>query len=161
MISADGYIADSNGKEDFIPDEVWNDFLELCKNYEAVVFGKDTYNIIQSFNKELVVPFEELNITKVVVTRDDEFKPKAGYLVLHSPKDVSEKFSNILLTSGPKLNSSFYKDQLIDTVILNELPVSLGAGIPQFESGALPHLLSTPGRTLSTGKTLKTFIVGY
>lgn len=42
IISADGYIARENGEEDFIPDELWFEFLKLCKNYDAFIMGRKT-----------------------------------------------------------------------------------------------------------------------
>ena len=75
VISSDGFIAAKDGGEDFIPDEVWGDFLELCAKYDALILGKNAYAAIQSFGKELVEPFEKLSIKKIVVTRDKNFKP--------------------------------------------------------------------------------------
>ena len=31
VISADGYITERDGSEDFIPDSVFDDFIDLCK----------------------------------------------------------------------------------------------------------------------------------
>ena len=140
VVSIDRYIADKDGSEDFIPDNIWNDFLELCNKYEVVVFGKITYNTIQNFDKRLVSSFENLPIKKVIITRDINFKPRDGYITLTSPEKVIEKFSNILLTSGPNLNTVFLKKKLIDMIILNKIPITLGSGIPQFEKDTIINL---------------------
>ena len=133
VVSSDNYIADKNGSEDFIPDNIWDDFLNLCRKYEVVVFGKTTYNAIQNFDKKLVASFENLPIKKVVITRDLNFIPKNGYSSFVSPEEVVKKFTNILLTSGPGLNTAFLKKKLINQIILNKIPSVLKEGVTQFE----------------------------
>lgn len=158
-ISSDGFIARKNGDEDFIPEEVWGDFLELCTKYNALIMGKNAYGAIQAYEKELVEPFEKLGIKKVVVTRDKNFKPKNGYAVLHSLKEAATLHPNILLSSGPKLNTAFLKEKLIDRIILNKLPVTIGEGIPQFEGGVHPKL--TPLHELSVDKSKGRKLIFY
>src|SRR3989344_7563486 len=151
VISSDGFIATKDGGEDFIPNEVWGDFLELCAKYDAVIIGKNTYHTIQSFGKELVEPFEKLSIKKIVVTRDKNFKPKKGYVVMSSLREIATLHPNILLSSGPKLNTAFLKEKLIDRIILNKLPVAVGEGIPQFEEGISLSLTPLPELDIDKG----------
>ena len=155
VISSDGFIATKDGSEDFIPDEVWNDFLDLCTKYDALIFGKNAYASIQSFGKKLVEPFEDLSIPKIIVTRDKNFKPKTGYIVLSSLKEVAVFRPNMLLSSGPKLNTAFLKEELIDGVILNKLPIAIGEGIPQFEKGVHPQLTHLPELDTEKGNDRK------
>ncbi len=144
VISSDGFIATKDSGEDFIPDEVWGDFLELCTRYDVLILGKNTYATIQLFDKELVEPFENLSIEKIIVTRDKNFKPKNGYVVMNSLKEAVALRPNILLSSGPKLNTAFLKEKLIDRIILNKLPVAIGEGILQFEKWVSPKLTPLP-----------------
>lgn len=159
VISSDGFIATKDGGEDFIPDEVWGDFLELCTRYDALIIGKNTYSTIQSFGKEFVEPFEKLNIEKVVVTRDKNFKPKKGYAVTDSLRETVTLRPNMLLSSGPKLNTAFLNEKLIDRIVLNKLPVAVGEGIPQFKEGA--HSKLTPLPELSVNKSNGRRLVFY
>lgn len=163
VISSDGFIAEENGSEDFIPDEVWNDFLELCEAYDTLIIGKNTYTAIQSFGKELVAPFENTSIRKVIITRDENFIPKAMYEKVSSIDDISEIGSNILLSSGPSLNTAFLKEKLIDQIILNRLSIAIGAGIPQFEAHISPLLipLPEPARETGGGRRLEFYSINY
>jgi dihydrofolate reductase len=130
VVSSNGFIATKDGKEDFIPDEVWNDFLDLCtetygKN-GAVIIGRKTYDTIQAYADELIRPFEELPIKKIVLSRDNNFNIKKGYIVLHSLGDLDLlEEDNFLVSSGPDLNMSLLNNNLIDMVILNVLPISI------------------------------------
>lgn len=45
VISSDGFIAQTDGSEDFIPDEVWGDFLEFLGEYDALLIGKKHTNL--------------------------------------------------------------------------------------------------------------------
>lgn len=147
VISSDGFIARPDGSEDFIPDEVWDDFLDICRNYDTVVIGRKTYETIQGYPKEMVKDFEDLNIKKIIVTSNDKFIPKYGYLVANSPKDALLEGQDILLTSGPSLNSSALSEGLIDKVILNILPEKIGFGIKVFDTNPKLTLLSAVNKT--------------
>lgn len=161
VTSSDGFIASKNGDEDFIPDEVWDDFLELCAQYDTLIIGKNTYATIQSFDKELVEPFEKTNIQKIIVTQDANFVPKSGYKQMSSLQDAVISGSNVLLCSGPALNTAFLKEHLIDRIILNVLPITIGAGIHQFETGTTPELLPLPNLTIEkeAGRKLEFYTV--
>ncbi len=132
VISRDGFIADKDGNEDFIPDELWNDFLELCTHYDVVVMGRKTYEAIQGYDDGLIEAFEKLAIKKIVVSTREDFRPKAGYIKISQPREIINYGSNILLTSGPSLNTFFLTANLLDKVIFNELPVEIGEGIKPF-----------------------------
>ncbi len=134
VISSDGFIARLDGSEDFIPDEVWNDLLDICKNYDTVVVGRKTYETILAYPQAMIKKFEDLKIQKIVVTNDNNFTAKPGYIITHSPKEAFSIGQNILLTSGPTLNSSALSEGLIDKVILNTLPDKINVGIKVFNN---------------------------
>lgn len=163
VISSDGFIAQEDGSEDFIPNEVWNDFLELCNEYDTLLIGKNTYTTIQGFEKELIGPFEKSNIKKIVVTRDKDFIPKAGYEKIMSINDTIKTSLNVLLCSGPSLNTAFLKEKLIDQIILNRLLITLGKGVQQFKTDIAPKLTPLPEFTRKTKgeRTLEFYKVAY
>ncbi len=132
VISCDGYIARKNGDEDFIPDELWGTFLNLCKKYDTEVMGGNTYRTIQKYPKKQILEFENLSIQKIIVTNDLSFAAKPGYTVVHSPKEAFALGKNVLLSSGPGLNTSALNEGLIDKVILIILSEEIGQGIKQF-----------------------------
>lgn len=163
VISSDGFIAQADGSEDFIPDEVWNDFLELLNEYDVLIIGKNTYEMIQSFGQELVEPFENTSIKKIVVTRDEGFVPKTSYEKISSLQAAFKIGSNALLCSGSGLNTAFLKEKLIDRIVLNKLPVTIGKGIRQFETETVPELTPLPEfvRKTKGGRTLEFYKVEY
>lgn len=163
VISSDGFIAEENGSEDFIPNEVWNDFLELCDGYDTLIIGKNTYAAIQSFGDELIEPFESTSIRKVIITRDESFIPKATYEKAYSIDDALKMGSNFLLSNGPSLNTAFLKEKLINRIILNRLSVALGKGIPQFETNTHPLVTLLPELTKETraGRKFESYEVSY
>jgi dihydrofolate reductase len=162
VISSDGFIAQTDGGEDFIPDEVWDDFLELLTEYAVLILGKNTYDTIQSFDQKLIEDFENMPIKKIIVTRDESFVPKTGYEKMSSLQDAAAMSQDILLCSGPSLNTAFLKEKLIDRIILNKLPVAIGTGIRQFETDMNPDLIPLPelSRKTKGGRTLESYKIG-
>lgn len=156
-VSEDGFIARKDGSEDFIPDEVWGDFLSLCKMYDSLVMGRKTYEIIQQYSEEMIKEFESLNIKKIVVTNDTKFQVKSGYITASSPKESISNGINILLSSGPTLNESVLSQNLIDVVIKNIIPESIGDGIKQFENE--PNLVLEIEEDVGGGRKLCTYKV--
>src|SRR6185503_16371911 len=124
-ISSDGFIARIDGNEDFIPDEVWNDFLEICNAYDVIVMGSRSYTAMQKYELEEIRTFEQLHIKKVVISRDTNFKVKEGYVLLHSTDEVKNFGKNILLCSGPALNTVFLNEKRIDKIIHNKVFIEI------------------------------------
>jgi dihydrofolate reductase len=133
VISSDGFIAKEDGSEDFIPDSLWNDFLNLCKSYGVLVMGRNTYDAIQKYNKKLVESFESLAIKKIVVSADSNFSPRQGYVLVRSPKEAFETEQDALVSSGPSLNNFLLKEGMVSQIILYKVPVSIGNGIKPFD----------------------------
>ena len=138
VTSEDGFISTKEGSERFIPDYVWEDFLELLDKYDVLVFGINTYNSLQWYTKKLRIPFEKLPIRKIVLTRDVDFVPIKGYKVIHSLDDISTLIGNILVTGGPNLNTPLLKTGLVHKIIINKVQATIGEGIPQFNDGVSP-----------------------
>ena len=157
VVSDDGFVARENGDEDFIPDELWDDFLVLCGQNETVVMGKETYWSVQEYPRNLIKRFESLDLRRVVVTRDVNFFAKPGYVVLSSPEDVLALGGNILISSGPTLNAVFLEKALVDRVILNILPKRIGSGIKAFENE--PNLVLEKEEAKSQGGKWQFYLV--
>ena len=133
VISADGFIARKNGDEDFIPDEFWDEFVDLCKKYDAFVMGRNTFEAIQKYSIEQIKQLEDLDLKRIVVTNDPSFITSDKYTIVHSPEEALKHAANILISSGPTLNTSVLKLGLVDKVILNTLPEMIGEGIKAFQ----------------------------
>lgn len=133
VVSKDGFIADKNGREDFIPETFWVNFLDLCKEYGSVVMGRKTYEAIQSYEQKLLVPFEQLPVKRIVITSDGNFETKKEYSVVHSPKEAMEFAPDSLVSSGPTLNNFLLRTGCVEKVILHIVPESIGEGIRPFD----------------------------
>ncbi len=132
-VSEDGFIARLDGSEDFIPDEAWDIFLELCTKYKTLVVGRKTYEAMQGYEPEPLQLLEVLPIRKIVVTKNTGFKPKVGYEVAHSISEVYEMAPDALVSSGPSLNDAFICAGFVDKVIQAKIPVRIGEGIKVFD----------------------------
>lgn len=148
VISSDGSIARNDGSEDFIPDNLWSNFLNLCLGYGTLIMGRKTYDAVQQYGEEFIQPFEELPIRKIVISGNHTFHPKQGYTVVHSPADALALAPDALVSSGPTLNNFLLKHGLVKKIILHEIPISIGEGIKPFDrdgvilipSGGAPKL---------------------
>jgi dihydrofolate reductase len=133
VISADGFIAREDGSEDFIPDNLWLNFLSLCKEYGVLIMGRKTYDTIQSYDKELKDSLEALPIRKMVVSRNKDLKLKDGYILVSTPEEAVASAPNALVSSGSSLNNYLIKNRLVKEIILYEVPSLIGKGIKPFD----------------------------
>lgn len=154
--SADGFIARKDGSEDFIPDNAWEEYLQILESYDVAVMGKKTYETLQGYPKEMLQLFEALPITRLVLSRDTSFQPKAGYAVTTELSDIRNAGKNVLITSGPALNTAALEAGIINRMMLNIVPVMIGDGIPVFYHQPELELVSTDrapsGREVCTYK---------
>lgn len=132
VISADGFIARTNGSEDFIPDSFWPHTLKTLKKYDCILIGRNTYDTIQGYEEDMRNSFDNLSTRKFVVTTDKNFHPKDGYEVISSPEEVIKLDINIVVTSGPILNNYLIGKKLVDRIIYHEVPISIGDGIKPY-----------------------------
>ena len=134
VISSDGFIARKDGSEDFIPDNLWPNFLDLCKEYGTLIMGRKTYDTIQSYDRESLQYFEELPIRKIVVSGNQGFQPKSGYIIVHSPEEASALAPNALVSSGPTLNNFLLKNNFVKKIVLHKVDTPIGEGIKPFDT---------------------------
>ncbi len=160
VISADGFIARRDGSEDFIPNDLWPNFLNLCKEYGTLVMGRKTYDTIQSYDKALLTPFEKLPIKKVVITQNREFHPKPDYIVVYSYKDAIKIAPDVLVSSGPTINNFLLRDGLVDKVILHEVSSKIGEGIKPFDRDGIT-LLPVENPSKADGVKVLEYRVGF
>lgn len=156
VISKDGFIARNDGSEDFIPDNIWENFLNLCEQFGTLIVGRKTYQTIQAYPKELLETFEKLNIKKFVITNNPTFIAKAGYTVVLSPKKVDLLTFNALVSSGPILNNYLLANHLVKRVIFHELPIKIGEGIKPFDAEGIT-LISVSGVTQLEGLKVREY----
>src|SRR3989344_5671834 len=134
VVSSDGFIARNDGSEDFIPDILWQNFLNLCREYGTLIMGRKTYDAIQNYDNEPLQLFEELPIRRIVISGNKDFHPKRAYVVVHSPEAALALAPDALVCSGPTLNKFLLKNGLVKKIILHEVPTSIGACIKPFNA---------------------------
>lgn len=156
-VSADGFIARRNCEEDFIPDDAFDEFLELLKEYGVYVMGRKTYETIMGYPQDMVRNFEKSKIRRVIITHNKNFHPGKGYEVIHSLSEINNFGSNILVSSGPNLNDALIEAGVVDRVMWNVVPEKINEGIPVFRSRVVLSQLSSS--TLHSGRKLNTYTV--
>lgn len=107
-------------------------FFSLIRKYNLTVMGKNTYLIRKPYLK--LTPGK----LRVVMTRNpQQFRKDQVPTILEFSSDLPKKlvkrlgglgFKQMLLVSGPKLNTAFFKDKLVDELLLTLEPKIFGKG---------------------------------
>jgi dihydrofolate reductase len=132
VISSDGFIARKDGSEDFVPDSLWQKFLDLCLEYKILIIGRKTYEAVQRYDDIYTKPFENLPIQKIVISSDKNFILKSGYVLVNSPEEAAAKAPNALVSSGPGLNNYLLEKGFVQNIIQYKLADFIGDGIKPF-----------------------------
>lgn len=129
-ISADGYIADTERKEDFLSDEHWKSFTALIQKHKAYVMGKTTYDLVQDWGNSYA---EDLKSSHAIL-----MSRTPGEGLVTSPQEAlieAEKIgASTLVIVGSTVNSLFANDGLITEIITSIEPAMIGNGVPAFAS---------------------------
>ena len=139
--SVDGFIARRDGALDFLPPGGGepHGYEEFMATVDALVIGRNTYEIVLAFE---TWPYGE---KQVIVLSSRPIAPApAGAVVEHmsgAPAEIVErlearKFKHIYVDGGITIQS-FLAAGLIQRLIITQVPVLIGEGIPLF--GPLPH----------------------
>ncbi len=137
--SIDGYIARKDGSIDWLmdlpnPDESDFGFSEFIKNIDAIVMGRNTFELVQTFdNWPYTKPLFVLSSTLKSIP--EKLIGKAE-LIQGDPLSVLKKLNERnyfnLYIDGGKTIQEFLKLNLIDEMIITRIPILLGKGIPLF-----------------------------
>ncbi len=138
--SIDGFIADKNGKIDWLelvpnPDQIDMGYTKLIEEIDAIVMGRTTFETVLGFGIEW--PYEKpvfvLSHTLKSIPKD--LKEKVFLLsgdvtqVLQSIHELG--FYNLYIDGGRTIQNFLEKDQ-IHEMILTTIPVVLGGGFSLF-----------------------------
>ncbi|MCC6404801.1 MAG: dihydrofolate reductase family protein [Candidatus Yanofskybacteria bacterium] len=140
--SADGYIARLDGSEDFLSDAHWDTFTTMAREYGNFIVGRKTYEHVRDWSEN--VNFDSLaGLARIVVTRDSSFVAP-GFIIATSPRAALSMLaergqSRALVIGGTAINTSFFQENLLDTVVLSIEPVTLGEGLSVFDD---PEVMS-------------------
>jgi dihydrofolate reductase len=147
--SLDGYIADIEEKLDWLPNPNEEDinleinYPEFINSIDAIVMGKNTFNIICSFCGDWPYPKPVFVISNSLKEVPEKYKGKIQLLngsVGNILKEVhSQGYENLYIDGGVNIQN-FLKEDLIDEIIITTIPILLGEGKPLFST--LPNRLN-------------------
>lgn len=142
--SLDGYIADRDGGLDFLetvpnPDKVDLGFIPFMESVDAVLMGRKTLEMVLSFN--VPWPYSKPVFVLSSTMKDVPANLEGKLTIISGPlKDVVKGLNLRGLTDlyidGGKLIQSFLAEDMIDDLIVTQVPVLIGGGIPLY--GSLP-----------------------
>jgi len=141
--SLDGFIAGPKGEYDWIVMDSAIDFTALYKEFDTVVMGRKTYEMMTAQGGTGAMPGVEVVVFSrklkpkeakgIRITRDDP----AG--VVAALKKLPGR--DIWLFGGGELFRSLLDAGLVDTVEIAVMPVMIGSGIPVLPPGSTTKLV--------------------
>ena len=144
--SLDGYIADENGGIDWlhaIPNPENDDFgwAKFLNRIDALIMGRKTFETILSFGGDWPYPKPVFVLSNSIKTIPTSIKSKVQ--IISGPlnkiiTDLNNKGFHNLYIDGGKTIQSFLKEDLIDEIIVTQIPILLGNGIPLFAKLSAP-----------------------
>jgi dihydrofolate reductase len=149
-VSLDGFIAGPKGEADWIVMDPSIDFDALFKEFDTVVMGRKTYEVVTAQGGHGAMPGVEV----VVFSRT---LPSSSYpgvrIVNEDPSEVvaalkSKPGRDIWLFGGGVLFRSLLDAGLVDTVELAVMPVLLGSGVPLVPPGNTAKLILNDQKVL-------------
>jgi dihydrofolate reductase len=149
-VSLDGFIAGPNGEADWIVMDPSIDFEAMFKQFDTVVMGRKTYEVVTAAGGSGAMPGMEV----VVFSRTLPPSTRKGVRVVNDdPREVvaelkSKPGRDIWLFGGGVLFRSLLDAGLVDSVEVAVVPVLLGSGVPLLPSGSTTKLLLADQKVL-------------
>ncbi|MDP8239438.1 MAG: dihydrofolate reductase family protein [Candidatus Hatepunaea meridiana] len=138
--SLDGYIADRNGKLDWlkiVPNPEGSDFgfADFMNKIDALVMGRNTFETVCRFGGDWPYNKPVFVLSTTLKSIPDGFVDKveiiSGSLQTVLTTLHERGFYNLYIDGG-KTVQSFLAEDLIDELIITRLPILLGGGTPLF-----------------------------
>ena len=141
-ISLDGYIADEQGRVDWLQGEEADkddmvSYYDFIKDIDSVVMGWTTYHqLVSEICPEKWI-YEDLH-SYVITTKQKESTDKITF-VQQSPKQLIEDLlqkegKGIWIGGGAKIAQQLINEDKIDQYYISVIPVIIGKGIRLFEN---------------------------
>jgi dihydrofolate reductase len=140
--SLDGYIADKDGGLDFlhsIPNPSQDDlgYLDFMNNIDALLMGRKTYETVLGFGGQWPYNQPVYVLTNTLTSLPEDLQDKVE-LISGSVRQVVAQLNSRglehLYIDGGKLIQSFLKEDMIDEIIITQVPILLGGGTPLFKN---------------------------
>ncbi|HUR32862.1 MAG TPA: dihydrofolate reductase family protein [Vicinamibacterales bacterium] len=163
-ISLDGYIARPGGQFDWIIDDPSIDFAALTSQFDTVVMGRRTYEVMRSLGPAAVL--QSVAVVVCSKTLDGHTAPGVSLLSSGVSDAIAEMKrghgKDIWLFGGGELARTLIDADLVDTIEVSIMPVMLGEGIPMLQAGSTsPVLELTHYQTLTSGIVQLTYAVRH
>jgi dihydrofolate reductase len=149
-VSLDGFIAGPNGEADWIVMDPSIDFGAMFKEFDTVVMGRKTYEVVTAAGGHGAMPGVEV----VVFSRTLPPSTRKGVRVVNDdPRAVvaelkSKPGRDIWLFGGGVLFRSLLDAGLVDSVEVAVVPVLLGSGVPLLPPGSTTKLVLADQKVL-------------
>lgn len=138
--SLDGYIARPDGGIDWLeslpnPDQTDHGYAAFMETISCTIMGRKTYQEVLGFN----CPWPYQGIPSYIISHNPDLEISTVDTSVYSGrmdslisklKETEKK--DIWLIGGGQLITSFLNEELIDRMILFQIPLILGEGIPLF-----------------------------
>lgn len=152
-VSLDGFIAGPQGDYDWIVPDPSIDFAALYKQFDTVIMGRKTYEVVTAQGGDGAMP----GLDVVVFSRTLPASVRPGVRIVNEDPGAvvaemkAKPGGDIWLFGGGVLFRSLLDAGLVDTVEVAVVPALLGAGIPLLPPGGRAKLVLTDQRTLPSG----------
>jgi dihydrofolate reductase len=149
-MTLDGFIAGTEGEYDWIVMDPSIDFEALYKEFDTIVMGRKTFEVMTAQGGEGSMP--GLDVIVFSSTIPPATRPRVR-IVNDAPAEVvaalkGESGKDIWLFGGGRLFRTLLDAGLVDTVEVAVMPVLLGAGVPLLPPGATTKLELADHKTL-------------
>lgn len=138
--SIDGYIAERDGGIDFletVPTPEGDDlgYGDFMADIDAVVMGRGTFETVVGFDIGWPYPVPGIVLSSTLKKLPEGF-PAHVTLASGKPQKIvalaaAQNWFNLYIDGGVTIQR-FLKEDLIDRLILTEIPILLGDGVPLF-----------------------------
>ncbi len=125
-ITLDGFIADDVGSEDLFDDSNWQSMVKLSKNYNAVLWGRKTYENVVSWGSEYIDALNHLNI--YVLTSKNHLSEKSNVKFVKNFNKIKEE--SLLVEGGKSVYDYVLQNKIVNIIYLNVAPVIIQKGVP-------------------------------
>jgi dihydrofolate reductase len=161
-VSLDGFIAGPHGEFDWIVADPSIDFAALYKEFDIVVVGRKTYEVMAAQGRHGAMPGLEV----IVFSRSLPPTTHPGVRIVNDdPAEVVAKLKktpgrDIWLFGGGTLFRSLLDAGQVDTIEVAVMPVLIGAGVPLVQPGSTTKLALVDQKTLpATGIVVLSYSV--
>ena len=156
--SLDGFIADSAGGVDWLPDGGSDDYgyAEFYGGVEAVVMGRRTYDQVLSFGEWPYPGKPAYVFTQSPPAAGPPEVRFVGGSAVDFYRGIAERYpGTVWLVGGANLADQFRQASLIDEYQVFVIPIALGQGVPLFGGQGSPTLLYLEAARPHAGSVVK------